>query len=352
VPKTSIRSNLMNADILEIIHWFADLGQGEYPMVSGTLAMLDVQRLKSDRDYGLSCFLTYMGARAGAAKGCVPAWIKAVGKRSRGGESLPKLFKQFYHGKVNKPRNPMWDEERLSVINVPACVERVKRGELSTAFAELKVRGGAHKIRALFLRDLIVFTGADPADPCSWTIADQYLYCQPMDSWVEFVSGSFKDLDDELLQELPPPSRYDLSRSTMLKASRMISLALKAGVSPLKLNQGVWFFAAHVAPDQQRLRTLLSARRLGDLKEELELMRGFLPSDTVPQPWAEALVQAKLLPEADQLALATWLKAEVSDERNWQRSFAASQDWLGELADDALAEYRAGRMQVLDPDKL
>jgi hypothetical protein len=66
----------------------------------------------------------------------------------------------------------------------------------------------------------------------------------------------------------------------MKTACRMINLALKADVSPLKLNQGAWFFAAHVAVDEHRLNTLLSARMVEALREELELMRGFLPSDT------------------------------------------------------------------------
>jgi hypothetical protein len=208
----------------------------------------------------------YIGAGAGAAKGYVPAWIKVVAKRSRDGAtaSFRELFSNFYQGKANIPRNPMWDQQ-LAAINVPACVEHVENGELSSAFVKLKVRGARHKIRVLFLRDLIVFTDADPANLHSWTITDHYLYCQPVDVWVGLVSDSLKyDLDDP---------------ETMVKACRMIKLALEADVSPLKLNQGVWFFAAYVAADEQRLKTLLSARSAEALEEELQLMRGFLPSD-------------------------------------------------------------------------
>jgi hypothetical protein len=132
----------------------------------------------------------------------------------------------------------------------------------------------------------------------------------------------------------------------------MITLALEAGVSPLSLNQGVWFFGAHVAADQHRLKTLLSARSVEALENELQLMRGFLPSDYFSGPLVEALLQAKTLPEADQQALAKWVADEVSDERKWQRSFAACQERLRKLADEALAEYAAGRTQVLDIEKL
>ena len=340
----------MKAEIVEMIRWFARVGEREYPLVPGTLATLDLQRLLSDHDYGLKCFLTYMGTRAGAAPGYVPAWIKVVGKRSLGGGTFPELFRSFYHKGPNVPRNPMWDQQ-LATVDVPACVEHVQRGELSTAFAKLGVKGAGHKIRALFLLDLAVFTNAERPE---WTIAEHYLFCQPMVKWVDLVSDYLKDLDKDLSLAVSRTSagNYGLDAQTMVKACRMIKLALEADVSPLKLNQGVWFFAAYVAADEQRLKALLSARRVEALKEELELMRGFLPSDALTSPWGEVLLRAKMLPEADQRALAKWLAAEISDERKWQRSFAASRGRLGELADEALAEYRAGRTQLLDPDKL
>jgi hypothetical protein len=81
-------------------------------------------------------------------------------------------------------------------------------------------------------------------------------------------------------------------------------------------------------------------------------MRGFLPSDAFAGSLGQVLLQLKKLPQADQQALANWLKAEISDEQKWQRSFAASRKRLGELADEALTEYSAGLTQVLDPDKL
>jgi hypothetical protein len=112
--------------VFEIIQWFARVGDREYPSVPGTLAMIDLARLKRDRDYGLKCFLTYMGARKDAPKGCTSAWIKAVGQRPQSA-ALRELFKRFYHDKANEDRNPMWDEANLAAIDVPACVESVKK---------------------------------------------------------------------------------------------------------------------------------------------------------------------------------------------------------------------------------
>jgi hypothetical protein len=44
--------------------------------------------------------------------------------------------------------------------------------------------------------------------------------------------------------------------------------------------------------------------------------------------------------------------AELDAERRWQERFAHSADLLAKLADEALAEYREGRTQPLDPDML
>lgn len=51
-------------------------------------------------------------------------------------------------------------------------------------------------------------------------------------------------------------------------------------------------------------------------------------------------------------AVATWILEELASERRWEETLANSADALAQLADEALAEVRAGRTQVLDPDKL
>ncbi len=58
------------------------------------------------------------------------------------------------------------------------------------------------------------------------------------------------------------------------------------------------------------------------------------------------------LPEADQDAIAALILEELEDERNWQASFAQSQDALARLAEEALAEHHAGRTQPLNPETL
>ena len=66
----------------------------------------------------------------------------------------------------------------------------------------------------------------------------------------------------------------------------------------------------------------------------------------------EAFVEASKLPEQEQDALAAVILEELASERRWDQAFADSADLLAQLADQALAEHRAGKTHVLDPERL
>ena len=66
----------------------------------------------------------------------------------------------------------------------------------------------------------------------------------------------------------------------------------------------------------------------------------------------KAFDEASKLPDAEQDTLGRILLDELASERRWDELFAGSHDFLAELADEALAEHRAGRTEKLDPDKL
>lgn len=65
----------------------------------------------------------------------------------------------------------------------------------------------------------------------------------------------------------------------------------------------------------------------------------------------QAFAEVAKLPEAEQDAFASWIVEELASERRWSQSFAQSQDALAHLAEEALAEHRAGRTQPLDTDE-
>lgn len=57
----------------------------------------------------------------------------------------------------------------------------------------------------------------------------------------------------------------------------------------------------------------------------------------------QAFAAAAKLPDQEQDAFASLLLAELDSERRWSAAFAASQDQLSSLADEALREYEAGQ---------
>jgi hypothetical protein len=65
-----------------------------------------------------------------------------------------------------------------------------------------------------------------------------------------------------------------------------------------------------------------------------------------------AIAQLKTLPTDKQDAIATLILEELEDDQRWDESFARSPDLLANLAAEAMAEYRAGKTQELDPETL
>jgi len=66
----------------------------------------------------------------------------------------------------------------------------------------------------------------------------------------------------------------------------------------------------------------------------------------------EAFNEASALPDDEQDALADAIRAEIRAEEQWDKALAKSQDVLERLADEALADHRAGHTKPLDPEKM
>ena len=61
----------------------------------------------------------------------------------------------------------------------------------------------------------------------------------------------------------------------------------------------------------------------------------------------KALEEVQKLPASEQDALAAIVLEELASEQRWAQSFANSQEKLARLAQEALAEYKAGRTKPL-----
>jgi hypothetical protein len=66
----------------------------------------------------------------------------------------------------------------------------------------------------------------------------------------------------------------------------------------------------------------------------------------------EAFRRASELPDADQDVLAERLLAELGGDDAFDRKIAATSHKLASLAEEALAERRAGKTEPLDPERL
>ena len=58
----------------------------------------------------------------------------------------------------------------------------------------------------------------------------------------------------------------------------------------------------------------------------------------------QAFQKASALSESEQDALAAVILADLEDDRRWSEAFSSSQDVLAQLAAEARAEYRSGRL--------
>ncbi|GBF82467.1 hypothetical protein [Aphanothece sacrum] len=62
----------------------------------------------------------------------------------------------------------------------------------------------------------------------------------------------------------------------------------------------------------------------------------------------KAFSEASKLPENAQDAIAEIILAEIASQERWNDLFAKSQNVLADLAQEALAEYQAGKTQPLE----
>jgi hypothetical protein len=65
-----------------------------------------------------------------------------------------------------------------------------------------------------------------------------------------------------------------------------------------------------------------------------------------------AFAEAAKLPAAEQELLASRLLAELAAEDDFDHAIAESTDKFARLAEEALAEHRAGLTEELDPDRV
>lgn len=260
---------------MELIRRFADLG---YVYQEAYVSQYDPNRLKCDPGYGLCAFLySWAFERAGAPRGYRIAAVKAVNLmiRSQGSpEDLPRLFSELYSGKANVRNNPVFDP-KFPELDIPSIITDLEAGLIDQASYKLKIRGIGPKLKAFFLRDLVSIMRCEEKTFPHPEKLEPYLWCQPVDVWVRYAAEVLPD--SQFHPKPPAASAFGLCRADLNAAWKLICMASEAKISPLALNQGIWYFCSNVVADSNRLRYLLSSAGKERFEAELALMEGFLP---------------------------------------------------------------------------
>jgi len=79
---------------------------------------------------------------------------------------------------------------------------------------------------------------------------------------------------------------------------------------------------------------------------------GTTEDEIMETPLERAFAEALKLPKDEQDVLAARLLAELAVEDDFDRAIAGSAHKLGRLAEQAIAEFRGGKTEELDPDRL
>jgi hypothetical protein len=224
-----------------------------------------------DNRYALKLFFfTWAFERANAPRAYRIASVKASSDLDGSQDELPSLFGKFCGGKHNPKANPITDT-RIAKFDILGVIRLIAEGSVHRAFDNLSLSGIGPKIRAFFLRDIITLLNVEPKLKNNH---DNFLWCQPVDVWVRAVAQELYGARKPSFKNVP---KCPLSREDRIATWHIVQLSREAGVSPLKVNQGIWYFSLNAVADMKRLQTLV---RTGDetvLSNEMELMNGLIP---------------------------------------------------------------------------
>jgi hypothetical protein len=109
----------------------------------------------------------------------------------------------------------------------------------------------------------------------------------------------------------------------------------------------------YAANDKAQIALILLSARTGWKQGFARLFRNYAGDrfQAITQLLERAFAAASTLPEPEQDSFAALLLAELDSERRWSEAFAATQDQLSEMAEQALRELEAGQAQPIDLER-
>jgi hypothetical protein len=226
-----------------------------------------VEKIRTNEKEALKFFLNAYayGGRAGAPKSFSIIATHCVEENwTQNANIIWERFQELVP-RPNQNTNPLYPGDnggnKVSAIGhfnfQQQILENLQNGDPQSAHEHLtQIRGVGRKIASFFLRDIAYFFKINTAN---WG-PDKFKWLQPIDRWVGKVS---EILGIDGGQDLP---------------TNICSVCIRNGISPLKFNQGAWYFSSAIAGTDEYLLVLLEGPPENMIRSALHLA-SFLPSD-------------------------------------------------------------------------
>lgn len=230
------------------------------------LAPIDIEKMTKNEKYATKLFFyKWAYERSGAPKAYKITSAKTF--HILNDEKPKDIFKEFYSGKKNINGNPIYDN-KIKHVRFSKLPIQLKKNKINEAFNQLRLKGVKHKIRSFYLRDIYYLVHPNFKITLN---QEDYLYLFPVDIWVRLFA-EYLGIEPKPVKT-KPVSRFDLNKNDRELGNGLINLCLQHGVSPLKLNMGVWMYCANVISDAKRLEKLLTTRSINELKAEFNMIK-------------------------------------------------------------------------------
>ncbi len=249
----------------KIINWFSDFGSR---YVENTLSIVDLDKMKTDKDYATKMFFFYWAFnRRGAPNGFRIATIKAFNTKPP--KDISTSFKEHFYGPNNLYNNPALDPEIIK-LDICQTIQLLSDKDIKGAFDSIKLNGIGPKIKSFFLRDIAYLMDMKDLKK------EEYVFLNPIDIWVREAIKALK------LNFSSDNFRYiDLGGEDLIVSLGLIETSLKAKSSPILVNMGIWYFCSRYIADVGYLKYLLSTPSIEKLNKEVELLGNFGDYKTV-----------------------------------------------------------------------
>lgn len=220
------------------------------------LSNIDKNRLFEKSYMEKVFFLNYAYERANGPKGFKVISVKILEDlKFDKNLNLKETFINYYYSnkdKLNVNHNPILDD-KIKSFDINSIIKNISNGSLEEAFNQLELKGIGHKIRSLFIRDILFLLDKEKMILKN---LEKSIYTFPIDFWVRKTlnclikpNKSYKDIKR---------SNYgNLTKSDFMLAAETIEQCFQYNISPICANMGIWFFASNIVADEKRLGELL-----------------------------------------------------------------------------------------------